>query len=145
MLVDHSVKRIKKNNNKTKQNKKETGDLRYIYQNQLDKACFEYDLAYGDFKDLPRWVASDKILHNKAFKALKNYGSQRGLASMVYKVFDEKSSGGGVKSEEARTLELELADELHKPLIRKFEKRKKTFIFYRQYLERWFSGYAIDK
>ena len=55
---------------------------------------------------------------------------------MVYKVFDEKSSGGGVKSEEARTLELELADELHKPLIRKFEKRKNTFIFYRQYLER---------
>ena len=56
MLVDHSVKRIKRKQqqNKTKQNKKETGDLRYTYQNQLDKACFEYDVAYGDFKDLPR-------------------------------------------------------------------------------------------
>ena len=46
----------------------ETGDSRYIYQNKLDKACFQHDMAYGDFKDLTRRTASDKILHDKAFK-----------------------------------------------------------------------------
>ena len=33
---------------------KETGDSRYIYQNKLDKVCFQQDMAYGDFKDLNR-------------------------------------------------------------------------------------------
>ena len=40
---------------------KETGDTRYIYRNELDKACFQHDMAYGDFKDLTRRTASDKI------------------------------------------------------------------------------------
>ena len=40
---------------------KETGDSRYIYQNELDKACFQHDMAYGDFKDLTRRTASDNI------------------------------------------------------------------------------------
>ena len=72
---------------------KETGDSRYIYQNELDKACFQHDRAYRDFKDLARRIASDKILHNKAFnigKHPKYVGYQRCLASMVYKFFDEK-------------------------------------------------------
>ena len=51
---------------------KETGDSRYIYQNELDKACFQQDLAYGDFKDLTRKTASDKILRDKAFNITKN-------------------------------------------------------------------------
>ena len=51
---------------------KETGDSRYIYQNELDKTCFQRDIAYGDFKDLTRGTASDKILHNKAFNFAKN-------------------------------------------------------------------------
>ena len=38
---------------------KETGDLRYIYQNKLDKSCFHHDMAYGDFKYLPRRATSD--------------------------------------------------------------------------------------
>ena len=66
---------------------KETGDSRYIYQNKLDKACFQHDMAYGDFKDLTRITASDKILCDKAFNFFKNikYDEyQRGLASMVY-------------------------------------------------------------
>ena len=39
---------------------KETGDTSYIYKNELDKACFQHDMAYGDFKDLARRIVSDK-------------------------------------------------------------------------------------
>ena len=104
---------------------KETGDSRYIYQNEPDKACFPYDMAYGDFKDLTRRTVSDEILRDKAFniaKYPKYNGYQRGLASMVYKCFDKKTSGGATKIE--NMLNKELADELHKPIIRKFKKRK---------------------
>ena len=78
---------------------KETGDTGYIYKNELDKACFQHDIAYGDFKYLARRTTSDKILRDKAFNFAKNAkydGYQRGLASMVYKCFDKKSSGTGV-------------------------------------------------
>ena len=67
---------------------KETRDTSYIYKNELDKACFQHDMAYGDFKDIKRRTASDKILRDKAFNMAKNPkydGYQRGLASMVYK------------------------------------------------------------
>ena len=40
---------------------KETGDLIYFYQNDLDKACFQYDVAYVSYKDLPRRMVSDKV------------------------------------------------------------------------------------
>ena len=66
---------------------KETGDTSYISKNELDKACFKYDMAYLDFKDLKRRTAFDKILRDKAFNIAKNLkydGYQRGLASMVY-------------------------------------------------------------
>ena len=56
-------------------------------------------MAYGDFKDLPRRTASDKVLHDKPFNVAKNRkydGYQRGLASTVYKFFNRKSSGSGV-------------------------------------------------
>ena len=72
---------------------KETGDTSYIYKNELDKACFQHDMAYGDFKDIKR-MASDKILRDKAFNIAKNpkYDEyQRGLASMVYKFFEKSS------------------------------------------------------
>ena len=61
---------------------KETEDTRYIYKNELDKACFQHDMAYGDFKDLKRRTASDKILRDKVFNIAKNPkydGYQRGL------------------------------------------------------------------
>ena len=67
---------------------KETGDTSYIYKNGLDKACFQNDMAYRDFKDLERRTFSDKILRDKAFNIAQNPkhdGYQRGLASMVYK------------------------------------------------------------
>ena len=72
---------------------KETGDSRYIYQNELDKACFQHDMAYGDFKYLTRRTASDKILRDKAFNIAKNptYDwCQRVVASMVYNFFDKE-------------------------------------------------------
>ena len=51
---------------------KETGDSQYMYQNKVDKACFQHDMANGDFKDLTRRTASDKMLHDKAFNIAKN-------------------------------------------------------------------------
>ena len=65
---------------------KETGDTSYIYKNELDKACFQHDMVYGDFKDLAKRAAADKVLRNKAFKIASDQkydGYQRGLASMV--------------------------------------------------------------
>ena len=73
---------------------KETGDSRYIYQDELDKPCFQHDMTYGDFKDLNRSTVSDKVLCDKTFNIAKNpkyYGYQCGLASMVYKFFDKKN------------------------------------------------------
>ena len=93
---------------------KETGESRYIYQKELD--CFQYDMAYGDFKDLTRRTASGKILRDKAFNIAKNPkydGYQRGIVSMIYKFFDKKTSGGAIKNENMSNKEL--AKELHKP------------------------------
>ena len=110
---------------------KETGDTSYIYKNELDKACFQHDMAYGDFKDLARRTASDKILKDKAFniaKSPKYDVYQRGLASMVYKFFGKKSSGSEVAANNVIKQNIQLADELHKPVIRKFKKRSVFFI-----------------
>ena len=121
-------------NKKRIQKFKETRDTNNIYKNELDKACFQHDMAYGDFKDLARRTASDKVLRDKAFNIAKNPkydGYQRGLASMVYKFFDKKSQGSGIaaplanKSADNTGLESskQLAKELHKPIIRNFKKR----------------------
>ena len=102
---------------------KETGDTKYIYRNELDKACFQHDMAYGDFKDLARRTASDKVLRDKAFNITKNPkydGYHRGLASMVYIFFDKKSVGNGVNTHANNK---KLAEELQKPIIRSFKKR----------------------
>ena len=101
-------------------NFKETWDTSYIYKNELDKAYFQHDMAYGDFKDLARRTVSDKVLRDKAFDIAKNPkydGHQRGLASMVYMFFDKKSallsdksiSGGGVANNEIKQ-SLQLAE-----------------------------------
>ena len=70
-------------------------------------------------------MASDKVLRDKAFNIAKNpkyNGYQRGLASIVYKFFDKKSAGSGVTNNEIKQ-NLQLAEELHKPIIRNFKKR----------------------
>ena len=82
----------------------------FIYKNDLDK-------------DATRRTQSDKVLRDKAFEIAKNPkydGYHRGLASMVYKVFDKKSSGSGF----ATKPNYQLANELHRQFIRKFKRRK---------------------
>ena len=71
----------------------QTGNTNFIYKNELDKACFQHDMAYGKSKDLVKRTQSDKVLKNKAFKIVSNPkydGYHRGLASMAYKFFDKK-------------------------------------------------------
>ena len=100
-----------------------TGNTGFIYKNELDEACFQHDMAYGKSKDLVKRTQSDKVLREKAFKIAsdpKYDGYQRGLASMLYKFFDKKSSGSGITNES----NYQLANELHKPIIRKFKKGK---------------------
>ena len=65
-------------NKKIIQKFKETGDSRYIYRNELDKACYQNDMAYGDFKDLTRRTAPGKILHHKVFNIAKNQRISKG-------------------------------------------------------------------
>ena len=104
---------------------KQTGDTRYIYRNELDKACFQHDSAYADHKDLINRTKSDKVLRDKAYNTASNPeydGCQRDLASMVHKFFDKKSIGSGVKK--LKNSSLILAYELHKPVIKKFNERK---------------------
>ena len=71
----------------------------YIHKNDLDKACFQHDIAYGSYKDLTKRTQSDKVLRDKYFEIASNLnddGYQRALASMVYKFFDKISKGNGV-------------------------------------------------
>ena len=120
-------------NKETIQKFKETGESRYICQNELDKACFQHVMAYEDFKDLTRRTVFDKILRDKVFNVATNSkydGYQHGLVSMVYKFFDKKTSASSIKNENISNkhpLDLvtrELAEELHKPIIMKSGKRK---------------------
>ena len=104
----------------------QTGNTNFIYKNELDKACFQDDMAYGKSKDLvKRNKVKDKVLRNKAFKIgsdPKYDGYQRGLASMVYQFFDKisaslnKSSESGIDNEP----NYQLANEFHRPIIKKF-------------------------
>ena len=94
---------------------RETGNLNYLYRNELDKACFAHDAAYSDSKDL----AKDKILKDRAYEIARNrgyYGYQRASASMVYRFFDKKT-GSGISIND------QLAEEFHKPVIKKFKRR----------------------
>ena len=82
---------------------KQTGNTLYIFKNELDKACFKHDSAYADYKDLINRTQADKVLKDKAYEIASNSkydGYQRGLASMVYKFFDKKTSGSEVKRAE---------------------------------------------
>ena len=105
----------------------QTGNTDYIYKNDLDKAWFQYDMAYGQYKDLAGRAQSDKVLRNKAFEIAsnpKNDRYKRGFASMVFKFFDKKSKSSGIKSLSNQ----QLAEERHKAIIRKFKKEKFIFL-----------------
>ena len=101
-------------------------------------------MTCGKSKDLEKRTQSDKVLRDKAFKIAsdpKYDGYQRGWASMAYKFFDKKSSGDDITNEP----NYQLADEPHKPIIKKFKRKKKKsiFIIQRQYLGSRFSWYVI--
>ena len=108
---------------------KRTGNINLLYRNALDKACFKHDAAYAKYKDVENRLIADDKLKNSAYDIACNpeYDSyQRGLASTVYKFFNSKVaprnktiSGKGTK--EVNTI---LAVELHKPVIKNFNKRK---------------------
>ena len=132
---------------------KQTGDSRYIHKNELDKACFQYDMAYGDFTDLAKRTAADKVLRDKALNIAKDPkydGYQRGLASMVYKYFDKKAKGSGITLANKSAIKSipqneQLAEELHKSTIKKILKKESIFSIQRQYLGCRFGRYAINK
>ena len=99
----------------------QTGDTRCIYRNELDKACFQHDSAYTDNKDLINRTKADKVLKDKAYDIASNPeydGYQRGLASIMYTFLIKRLW------EVVLIIVLKLADELHKSIIRKFNKRK---------------------
>ena len=99
------------------------GSMYFIYKNELDKPCFQHDMAYGKSKDLAKRSELDKVLRDKAFKIAsdrKYDDHQRGLASMVYKFFDEKTFGSGADAEP----NYQLPNELHEQIIEKFKTRK---------------------
>ena len=103
VLVDHLLK-TKKELKKIE----ETVHTKYIYENELGKACFRHDMAYGNFKDLSRRTASDKVLRDKAFNIAKNrkYDEyQRSFASMLYKFFDKETSESDDNNETKRNLQ----------------------------------------
>ena len=82
---------------------RETGNLKHLYRNELDIACFAHDATYSDSKDLAKRIISDKILKDRAFEIAKNCNYiiyQRPLASMVYRFFDKKSGSGVSANEE---------------------------------------------
>ena len=104
----------------------ETGDTKYIYRNELDKACFQHDMAYGDLKI--KKEEHNKVLKDKTFKIASNpkYDEyQRGLVSMVYKFFEKKSKVASVKNEIKENQQL--ANGLHKPIIRKLKIKRILF------------------
>ena len=121
---------------------KRIGDTRLLYRNELDKACFKHDAAYVKYKDAENRLISDQKLRNSAYDIASNPkydGYQRSLASMVYKCFDSKVApldkktmsrkGNAKPTAEPSALERTgnnkiLAEELHKPVIEKFNKRK---------------------
>ena len=96
-----------------------TDDTDFIYRNKLDKACFQHYMGYHKSKDLAKRTQSDQMNSNDR----KYDGYQRGLASMIYKFFDKKSSGSLVNEPN-----YQLANGLHKLIIKKFKKRKVYFI-----------------
>ena len=99
------------------------GRLSHLYKNELDKACFKHDAGYNKYKDLKNRAQSDIVLKNKAYEIAvdpKVDDFQRGLASMVWKFFNERSKkvlGSGIENKQ-------LANELHKTIIRNFKRRK---------------------
>ena len=103
------------------------GRLSHILKNRLDAACFQHDSAYAKYKDRLNRKQSDIVLKNKALKITTDHkvnGYQRGLASMVYTFFNERTKGSRINIKENLLVNPQLAEELHKPIIKNFKRRK---------------------
>ena len=101
------------------------GNANYIYKNDLDKACVQHDVADGKYKALTKRTESDKVLKDKAFNFASNskyHGSKR-ISFNAFQIFDKKSKSSGLDY----MLNQQFENELHKPIIRIFEKER--FIF----------------
>ena len=99
---------------------RETSNLKHLNRNELDKTYFAHDAAYSESKDLAKRTISNKILKDRTSEIARNHnydGYQIALASMVYKLFNKKTGSG-------RSVNEELAEELHKPVTKKFKRRK---------------------
>ena len=104
---------------------KETGDLRYIYQNELDQACFRHDMVYGDFKDINRRIFADKVLYNKAFNIAEDPNTmdinvdflQWFINSLIKERLVKVLKNENISNKKS-------GKQLHKPIIRTFNKRK---------------------
>ena len=83
----------------------QTWNSDFIYKNDLDKACFQHGMAYGKSRDLAKGTEPDKVLRDRAFKIASD---PKWLASVVYKLFDKKNSGGGITAEPNYQLDLEM-------------------------------------
>ena len=97
---------------------RETGNLKHLYRNELDKSCFTHDPEYSDSKDLAKRTILDKILKDRADEITRNRnydGYQKALVSMVYKCFDKKTRSGA-------SINWQLAEELLKPVTKKSKK-----------------------
>ena len=101
-----------------------TSNTDFIYKNELDKASFQHDMAYGKSKDLVRRNQSNKVLRDKHLKlqVIQNMMVIKDCL-MVYKFFDKTSKGSGIVNES----NYQLANELHKPIIKKLKKKKSLF------------------
>ena len=67
---------------------RDTGNLRHLFRNELDKACFSHAVTYSNNKDLAKRTISDKILKERAYEIARNRkydGYQRRLVRMAYK------------------------------------------------------------
>ena len=109
----------------------QTGNTNFVYKNELDKGSLQHDMAYGKSKKIVKRTQSDKVLKDKAFKIVSNPkydGYQRGLASVVF--FDKKSASlnkskesgiaASLANKSANGPNYQLANELHKPIIKIF-------------------------
>ena len=101
MLVEH----LQKTNKEYKNLKKQKIHDIFVKMNYIKR--FQHDMAYGDFKDLTRRTASDKIFRDKAFNIAKNpnyNGYERDLVSMIYKFFDKKTASGAVEMKSCKIM-----------------------------------------
>ena len=110
---------------------------------------FSYNLTDDKYKGFAKRTESDKLLKDKSFKIANNQNSdgyQRGLVAMVYKFLDKKLRGSDVAmfANKYMTNQLQLANKLFKPIIRKL-KKKRVYSSFKDYLGCWFSWYGINK